>query len=62
MKMDKIACECMGVTNGDIKAAVDNGTSSLEEVQEETGASTCCGACTDAVERLVDYFATERDE
>lgn len=49
----------MGVTNGDIKTAVDNGASSLEEVQEETGASTCCGACTDAVERLVDYFATE---
>lgn len=61
MNLDKIVCECYGVTNGDIKNAVDNGASTLEEVQEATGAATACGACTDDVQRLVDYFATERD-
>lgn len=61
MNLDKIVCECYGVTNGDIKNAVEHGASTLEEVQEATGAATACGACTDDVQRLVDYFATERD-
>lgn len=62
MNLEKIACECMSVTYGMIKEAVDNGASTLEEVQEATGAGTACGACVDDVQRLVDYFATERAE
>ena len=61
MKPDKIVCECLGITNGMIKDAVDNGASTLEEVQEVTEASTICGACTDDVQRLVDFFVSERD-
>lgn len=61
MNLDKVVCECFGITNGMIKEAVDNGASTLEEVQEITNAATACGACTDDVQRLVDYFATERD-
>lgn len=61
MNLNKMVCECMGVTAAMIKDAVDNGATTLEEVQEETGASTACGACTDDVQRLVDYFTTERD-
>ena len=44
MNMDKIVCECLQVTNGDIRNAVYDGASSLEEVQEITGAATGCGA------------------
>lgn len=62
MNLNKIVCECMGVTAAMIKDAVDNGATTLEEVQEETGASTVCGGCTDDVQRLVDYFTTERDQ
>lgn len=61
MNLDKIVCNCMSVTNGDIKKAVYNGASTLEEVQNATGAGTVCGKCTDAVERVLDFFATERD-
>lgn len=61
MNLDKIVCECYGVTNGMIKEAVDKGATTLEEVQEITNASTACGACTDDVQRLVDFFTTERD-
>ena len=61
MDLDKIVCECLGVTNGMVRDAVYNGASTLEEVQEITGASTACGACTDDVQRLVDFFASERD-
>ena len=61
MNLDKVVCYCLNITNGMIKDAVYAGASTLEEVQEATGATTACGACTDDVQRLVDYFATERD-
>lgn len=61
MNLDKIVCECMSVTNGMVKEAVENGATTLEEVQEITDAATCCGACTDDVQHLVDYFTTEKD-
>ena len=61
MDYDKIVCNCMSVTNGMIKDAVDAGASTLEEVQEATGAATVCGACSEDVQRLVDFFVAERD-
>ena len=60
MDMDKIVCNCYSITNGGIKEAVDNGATTLEEVQEITGAGTICGACLDDVKRLVDEFVAER--
>ena len=60
MDMDKIVCNCLGVTNGMIKDAVDSGATSLEEVQDITGAGTVCGACLDDVARLVAEFAAEK--
>lgn len=62
MNLDKIVCECLGVTTGMIKDAVNNGATTLEEVQDVTDAGTACGACVDDVQRLVDYFTSERDE
>ena len=59
MNLEKIVCNCMSVTNGMIKDAVDAGARTLEEVQEATGASTVCGACMEDVQRLVDYFVAE---
>ena len=61
MDMDKVVCYCMGVTNGEVKAAVDAGANTLEDVQADTGASTVCGACMENVKRLVDFFVKERD-
>lgn len=60
MNLDKIVCNCLGVTNGMIKEAVDAGASTLEEVQDATGAGTACGACVEDVERLVEQFVRER--
>ena len=61
MNLDKIVCNCMSVTNGNIKDAVDAGASTLEEVQAATGASTVCGGCLEDVKRLVEFFVAERD-
>lgn len=61
MNPDKIVCNCFSVTNGMIKEAVDAGASTLEEVQDATGAGTACGACVDDVRRLVEQFVKERN-
>ena len=61
MNLDKVVCYCLNITNGMIKDAVDAGASTLEEVQEKTGASTVCGACLEDVQHLVDFFVEERD-
>ena len=61
MNLDKIVCNCMSITNGMIKDAVDAGASTLEEVQDATGAGTACGACLDDVQHLVEQFVSERD-
>lgn len=62
MNLEKIICYCMSVTNGMIKDAVDAGASTLEEVQEATGAGTVCGSCLEDIQRLVEQFVSERDQ
>ena len=62
MNLDKIVCECFGVTNGQIREAVYEGATTLQVVADKTGAGTGCGACNDNLQRLVDFFATERDD
>ena len=60
MNLDKVVCHCMNITNGMIKDAVEAGAKTLEDVQEQTGASTVCGACLEDVQRLVDFFVSEQ--
>ena len=60
MDMEKIVCNCYSITNGAIKEAVDNGATTLEAVQEATGAGTICGACLDDLQHLVDEFVAEK--
>lgn len=61
MDPEKIVCNCLSVTVGRIKDAVDSGASTLEEVQEITGAGTVCGACLEEVQNLTRHFVSERD-
>lgn len=61
MDLNKVVCNCLNITNGMIKDAVDAGASTLEEVQEATGAGTVCGACMEDVQHLVEQFVKERD-
>ena len=61
MNRDKVVCYCNKITNGMIKDAIDEGATTLEEVQEVTGAGTVCGACLENVENLVKAFLTEKE-
>ena len=56
MDMNETVCFCAGVTVGDIKAAVEAGHTTLEAVQNATGAGTHCGGCLDTVAELVKEF------
>lgn len=60
MDLDKVVCYCQNVTNGMIKDAVEAGATTLEEVQEATGAGTVCGACAENVQHLVEQFVNEK--
>lgn len=61
MNLDKVVCNCLNITNGMIKDAVNAGASTLDEVQEATGAGTVCGACIEDVQHLIEHFINERE-
>ena len=56
MDLNETVCFCAGVTAGDIKAAVEAGHTTLEAVQNATGAGTHCGGCLDKVAELIEEF------
>ncbi len=56
MDLNETVCFCGDVTVGDIKAAVEAGNTTLEAVQEATGAGTHCGGCVDKVAELIEQF------
>ena len=60
MDMEETVCDCMGVTVGDIKKAIDDGATSVEEVQDATSAGTGCGGCLDKISELVSQFTSEK--
>lgn len=53
MNDEKIVCNCMNVTIGDIRNAIRDGAKNFEEVQEITGAGTVCGSCAEYAENVV---------
>lgn len=61
MNLDKVVCNCLNITNGMIKDAVDAGAHTLEDVQEATGAGTVCGTCIEDIQHLVEYFKNEQE-
>lgn len=40
-----LICNCMAVPYKAIKTAIDEGNNSIEQISQQTGASTACGAC-----------------
>ena len=60
MNLDEVVCPCMNITNGMIKDAVEAGAKTLEDIQDQTGATTVCGACMDDVQKLLDLFLSEK--
>lgn len=40
-----IVCVCHGVNDRDIRTAIKNGASSVEDLGASLGVGTCCGCC-----------------
>ncbi|RKJ00292.1 (2Fe-2S)-binding protein [bacterium D16-54] len=57
MDRDEIVCNCMGVTAGEIQDAIEGGASTVEQVQEVTGAGTVCGGCLEEIQKMVEELA-----
>lgn len=49
-------CVCNAITDKEIRAAAENGTTDLWRLQAELGVATNCGSCADvATEILAEY-------
>lgn len=48
-----IICMCKALNERQLRETIASGASSFDELQMETGVSTCCGACTDSVHALL---------
>lgn len=48
-----IVCHCHGVTDREIRACVQRGAASSDDVAEHCGASTGCGGCASLVDEIV---------
>jgi bacterioferritin-associated ferredoxin len=46
-------CNCMGVTEREIRGAADLGCGSLAELSQDLGVGTCCGKCLPDASRLL---------
>ena len=57
MDRDEIVCNCMGVTAGEIQDAIEGGASTVEQVQEVTGAGTVCGGCLEEIQKMGEALA-----
>lgn len=53
MNRNKEACHCKNITYGMIEDAILKGASTLEEIQNATGAAKCCGRCKEFLEYLI---------
>jgi bacterioferritin-associated ferredoxin len=53
-------CVCHAVTDRAIREAVDQGASSLHDVQCRLPVASCCGRCEETAARVVDDYLRNR--
>lgn len=61
MDPDQVVCNCMNVTVGMIKDAVDEGARTLEDIQAATHADTVCNGCEDDVISVLKALLAEKE-
>ncbi len=53
MAENETICHCHDVDSDTIRAAIENGASTVEEIQDATSAGTGCGGCVDNIEEIL---------
>ena len=48
-----VVCSCRAVTDRTIRAAIDEGAQTVEELTQHCAAATDCGGCWPELERLI---------
>ncbi len=51
---DKIICDCTGTRRSKILELIKRGETTLERIEDITGANTGCGSCDAAIQTLLD--------
>ncbi|HET9576449.1 MAG TPA: (2Fe-2S)-binding protein [Usitatibacter sp.] len=46
-------CNCMGITEREIRGAADLGCQSVKDLSRELGVGTCCGKCVPEARNLL---------
>jgi bacterioferritin-associated ferredoxin len=46
-------CLCHGITDSQIRQAVDDGARSLAELRGNLGVASCCGRCADCASQVI---------
>ena len=55
-----IVCICRRVSDRDIERHASNGCGTFDELQMESGVSTCCGRCADCAREVCDQVVSRR--
>lgn len=54
-------CICNGVTDNDIRDAVDDGADSVRDLNKTMGVGNCCGKCTRVARQVIKSHLEEKD-
>lgn len=46
-------CNCSGITEKEIRGAVELGCATLKDLQRDLGVATCCGRCVPDASKLL---------
>lgn len=49
-----IVCVCKAVSDKTIRASIEDGIDSFDELQFELGVATCCGRCEESVREVME--------
>lgn len=52
-------CICQGVTDRQIREAVEDGASTMRHLRKELGVAACCGRCAPHAKALLDELRDE---
>ena len=56
-----VVCSCRAVSDRAVRAAIDDGATSVEEVTARCAAASRCGGCSPTLERLIAEHAPAVD-
>ncbi len=60
--LDKIICNCFGVTEKSIREAIEQGAKTVKEITDLTYAGGACGRCRENIQNIIDSIIGKKEE